>query len=429
MLQYSAISDQGMRRTNNQDAHVEVVVSDETSWFQRGHLFIVADGMGAHAAGELASEMAIQRVSHLYYKYLDLPPPEALKKSIENANETIHRRGQDNPDFYNMGTTISSLVLLPQGAIVGQVGDSRVYRLRGAVLSQLTFDHSLVWELRRSGQLPSDGSKDGDIPSNVITRSLGPQPQVQVDVEGPFDIQLGDVFMLCSDGLCGPVPEGEYGPALKHLEPHEAAQYLIDTANIRGGPDNTTITVVKVDNEVLVTDQGQLIPVPLQTKTKSSGAHPAFWAGGIVGLLAGIGMYLSISPLVGGLLAALGGASLIFAAVQSFITSSDNVSYFLDEQLGGGPYVERAGEVNPDILGVMVERTNELRKLSTAMPERIDWNSFDELCLRGAERDQQDDMIGAYCQYARAILFIMREFRNRDGDGDGDTGQLSTVDH
>ena len=86
MLDYTALSDQGMRRTNNQDSHVEVLVSDEASWQERGHLFIVADGMGAHAAGELASEMATQSVSHQYYKYRDLSPAEALRKAIINSN-------------------------------------------------------------------------------------------------------------------------------------------------------------------------------------------------------------------------------------------------------------------------------------------------------------------------------------------------------
>ena len=154
MLEYTALSDQGMRRTNNQDSHVEVLVSDKVSWQQRGHLFIVADGMGAHAAGELASEMATQGVSHQYYKYRDLSPPEALRKAITNTNVEIRRRGAENVEFHNMGTTISSLALLPQGAIIGHVGDSRVYRLRNGLLEQLTFDHSLVWEMRRSGKLP-----------------------------------------------------------------------------------------------------------------------------------------------------------------------------------------------------------------------------------------------------------------------------------
>lgn len=421
---FSALSDQGMRRTNNQDAHVEVAVSDEDSWLSRGHLFIVADGMGAHAAGELASEMACQRVSHQYYKYLDLPPPEALKKSIENANQAIHQRGQENPEFHNMGTTISSLVLLPQGAILGHVGDSRVYRLRADKLSQLTFDHSLVWELRRSGQLPSDGSKDGDVPSNVITRSLGPQPQVQVDVEGPFDIQLGDVFLLCSDGLCGPVPESEYGPALRYLEPAKAAQYLIDTANIQGGPDNITVTIIKVDHESMVSDSAQAIPVPLKQARGAKGTHPAFWAGGVVGLLAGLGMYFSISPLVGGILALLGAVSLVAAIVQPLVNSQDGVSYYLDQKLGGGPYVERGCEVSRELLAAMVQRTKELRQLSASMPQRVDWQTFDEYCLQGAEREHERDLVGAYRQFAQAILFVMQEFRS-SGDG---TPQLSSAD-
>ena len=121
MLDYTALSDIGMRRKNNQDSHVEILVNDDVSWHQRGHLFIVADGMGAHAAGELASEMATQGISHQYYKYRDLPPPDALRKAITNTNVEIRRRGKENVEFHNMGTTISSLVFLPRESSSGML--------------------------------------------------------------------------------------------------------------------------------------------------------------------------------------------------------------------------------------------------------------------------------------------------------------------
>ena len=155
-LEFVALTDVGMRRANNQDAHVEVLAPDIDSWLARGHLFAVCDGMGAHAAGELASEMAAEGIPHTYLKLRDYPAAEAIRKSIEDANAKIHHRGQANPDFQGMGTTASALVLLPQGALVAHVGDSRVYRLRGTRLEQLTFDHSLVWEMSAAGQLPKD---------------------------------------------------------------------------------------------------------------------------------------------------------------------------------------------------------------------------------------------------------------------------------
>src|SRR5687767_7575345 len=152
-LAYAAETDVGMRRSNNQDSHGVVLAADVEGYLLRGHLFIVADGMGAHAAGELASKLAVDGISHLYHKHREFSPPEALVAAIQETNAEIHRRGEANADFHNMGTTTSALVLLPQGAFVGHVGDSRVYRLRGDNYEQLTFDHSLVWEIRHSTPL------------------------------------------------------------------------------------------------------------------------------------------------------------------------------------------------------------------------------------------------------------------------------------
>ena len=116
-------------------------------------------------------------------------------------------------DFRGMGTTVSALVILPQGALVAHVGDSRIYRLRGSRLEQLTFDHSLVWELQAAGQIPAEDVPNY-IPKNIITRSLGPNPEAQVDLEGFFPVEPGDTFLLCSDGLSGQVPDDEIGQVL-----------------------------------------------------------------------------------------------------------------------------------------------------------------------------------------------------------------------
>ena len=150
-LEHVALSDLGLRRSNNQDSMTVAVAGSQAAFQQRGHLFMVADGMGAHAAGELASKLAADTVPLSYHKLTDRPPPEALRAAVEDANSQIHSRGQASPDFKGMGTTSTVLVLLPQGAMVAQVGDSRAYRLRGNRYEQLTFDHSLVWEMRAAG--------------------------------------------------------------------------------------------------------------------------------------------------------------------------------------------------------------------------------------------------------------------------------------
>src|SRR5210317_1023397 len=117
-LQHVAHTDVGMRRANNQDSHVVLLAEDERAWRQRGHVFMVADGMGAHAAGELASKLAVDHVPHLYRHYRELSPPESIQRAFVEANAEIHKRGLANADFRAMGTTASALVLLPQGALV-----------------------------------------------------------------------------------------------------------------------------------------------------------------------------------------------------------------------------------------------------------------------------------------------------------------------
>ena len=127
-LEHAALSDVGLRRANNQDACGAILAGNQADFEQRGHMFLVADGMGAHAAGELASKMAVDVVSLVYRKRLDQSPPEAILSAILDANHQIHSRGQASPDFRGMGTTATTLLLLPVGALVAHVGDSRAYR-------------------------------------------------------------------------------------------------------------------------------------------------------------------------------------------------------------------------------------------------------------------------------------------------------------
>ena len=239
-VEHAALSDVGLRRSNNQDSCAVVLASDQRNWHERGHLFLVADGMGAHAAGELASKLAAGGIPHTYHKLLEQPPPEALRQAVIESNAHIHGRGEANAEFHGMGTTTSVLVLLPQGAIVAHVGDSRVYRFRRGRLEQLTFDHSLVWEMMATGQLPA-GDVANFIPKNIITRSLGPHPEVKVDLEGPLPLEQGDTFLLCSDGLSGQVKDEQIAAILGSMSPAEAARALIDLANLQGGPDNITV--------------------------------------------------------------------------------------------------------------------------------------------------------------------------------------------
>lgn len=245
LIEYASISDIGFRRQMNQDAYAVQICPDRQTWDQFGHLFVVCDGMGGHAVGELASKIAIDTIPLAFYKSREDKVEDALKKSIELANANINNRGTQNHDFQRMGTTCSALVLSAEGAIVGHVGDSRVYRVRGDVIEQLTFDHSLQWELLKQGKMSPEEIFLKE-PRNVITRSLGPMPEARVDLEGPHAISPGDVYVLCSDGLTGHVSDAEIGMLTRSLPPADASRLLVHLANLRGGSDNITVIIVRV---------------------------------------------------------------------------------------------------------------------------------------------------------------------------------------
>lgn len=243
-IEYASLSDVGVRRSHNQDAYAIVPAGDAEQWQSRGHLFLVADGMGAHAVGELASKLAVDAIPHIYAKHAQEGPLVALRRSFLETNVTIHTRGQQNRDFQGMGTTATALLLRPEGAWIAHVGDSRAYRVRAGSIEQLSFDHSLVWELARRQHISPNELQH--IPSNVIVRSLGPEPLVQIDIEGPHPLESGDLFLLCSDGLTGPVSDREIGVIVSVLPPAEACRLLVDLANLQGGPDNITVLIVRV---------------------------------------------------------------------------------------------------------------------------------------------------------------------------------------
>jgi serine/threonine protein phosphatase PrpC len=241
----AAATDTGLRRSNNQDSYTIVRAPHAEAWRQRGHVFLVADGMGAHAVGELASKMACDLIPHNYMKTRAGTTSEAIVKTFRDVSALIHSRASANRDFQGMGTTCSALLLLPEGALIAHVGDSRVYRIRGQRIDQLSFDHSLVWELVRRNHLTSEQAKVS-VPKNVITRSLGPEVEIEVDIEGPLAVELGDVFLLCSDGLSGPVEDNELGVFAGNFHPRDACRYLVNLANLRGGLDNITVLLVRI---------------------------------------------------------------------------------------------------------------------------------------------------------------------------------------
>ena len=406
-IEHAAISDVGLRRSNNQDSYAVVLAGSPELWARRGHLFMVADGMGAHAAGELASKMATDTVPHAYNKLMEEPSPSAIRQAIEDANVRIHTRGQANLDFRGMGTTTSALVLLPEGALVAHVGDSRVYRVRNNRIEQLSFDHSLVWEMMAAGKI-REAEVPSYIPKNIITRSLGPSAQVQVDLEGPFPLAPGDVFMVCSDGLSGQVNDEELGAILGALPPREAAQTLVDLANLRGGPDNITVIVVRVG---ALPAAPSVAPTPHGEHAKARPVHPAGWI--VLGVLALATLLLIVLhhyevALFTGLGALIAGAAVL---VRRFGGGAQGRA--IGQRLGRGPHTSRACPTNNDFVDKLAKVVAQLREAATEENWSIDWTKFNTFDSRAMSAAERKDYLEAVREYGHAICFMMDEIRGQ----------------
>lgn len=417
-LQHAARTDIGMRRANNQDSYSVVMAGGIEHWYSRGHLFIVADGMGAHAAGELASKLAVDGIPHLYHKHHELSPPEALQKAILETNSEVHRRGEANPDFQHMGTTASSLVILPQGALVAHIGDSRIYRLRGDTLRQLTFDHSLVWELKASGELPEGVDVKQVAPKNVITRSLGPNAKVKVDFEGPFPVQVGDTFLLCSDGLTGRVEDEEIGAFLRSLPPDEAASTLVDLANLRGGPDNITVIVVKIIDPQITTAAAQREPLVLNADVMGKqDAHPATWVATGVFLLAAVVMAVLNYPV----LALAAGCIGIVAAMVGILQKYGSLSFGASKEveltggrkLGQGPYTETKVPSGEALVTQLKQSVDRLCEAGHQRGRDLDWPHIEGEIEAGVAAGRKGDAVAAGRRFAGVIHHMMEEIRHR----------------
>jgi PPM family protein phosphatase len=422
-LEHAALSDVGLRRANNQDSMATMVAPSSAAWEQRGHLFMVADGMGAHAAGELASKLAADTIPLVYQKLMDRPPPQAILAAVQEANKLIHGRGQSSLDFKGMGTTCTVLVLLPQGALVAHVGDSRAYRLRGNRLEQLTFDHSLVWEMRASGQI--QGKVPEYIPKNVITRSLGPNPSVQVDLEGPFPLAVGDTFLLCSDGLSGPVKDEEIGTLMACLPPADAVRALVDLACLRGGPDNITVVVARVAGPDIAVEGGNNKRSGSST-VKAGPVHPAVWT--LLGVFALIGISLlpfgiSRLPDTGLIYASL--ACLLMAAVAGGVAAFQRHHGRITalggdgQRMGRGPYTATNASPTPELTGKLADIARDLRDAATKEGWAVDWHHFNGQVAGAVAATQSGDLVHAVRQYGQAISFMIAELKRAGRVGGG----------
>jgi serine/threonine protein phosphatase PrpC len=420
-LEVAERSDLGMRRINNQDSMAVIVTDDRATWNSRGHLLMVADGMGAHAAGELASKLAIDNVPHTYLKLRDLYPPAALRQAIREANSLIYSKGQSSIVFQGMGTTCSCLVLLPQGALVAHVGDSRVYRLRGNRLEQLTFDHSLVWEMAAVGQMTEE-DVPAYIPKNVITRSLGPHPNVNVDLEGPYNAAKGDVFLLCTDGLSGPISDEELGAILQCLPSDEAVESLINLANLRGGPDNISVIVARVVGDGAATEGAEEPGGTANVRPRQSAVWP--WLAVTV-CTAALGVCLINQYWIAAIASALGlGTALAMAMAGRQPAASVSSARPIGGPYGNGPYRNIICEPNREVAGALADLCTRLRDLpANGQGEpAVRWESFDAARTAAAAAADGGDWRTAIREYCRAIRDVFQQLRGHRPPVSTDSG-------
>ncbi len=273
-----AVTHPGQRRTENQDqflvANLDARDPDEPllhggddrpglhgpTMFEvgpLGGLLLVADGMGGAAGGATASAMAIRVIHGMMStqwseerRRVPVTFARHLAGALEQANTLIHDRSRREPDLSGMGTTATAVGVLDSHLILGQVGDSRAYLVRGSTATQITRDQSVVQMLRESGAL-DEAEARLDRRSNLILQALGSAANIVVDLTHQ-PLRQGDIILLCSDGLSGEVEDVEIGQILGAGRPlSTAGQELVDLANARGGPDNITVVVARFDGDAL----------------------------------------------------------------------------------------------------------------------------------------------------------------------------------
>lgn len=248
-LSYAYLSDVGAVREGNEDfVGAYAPGTPDDSW-DRGVLFVLADGMGGHAAGEVASRVAVDTVLERWTEGSGGQPHQALRAAVRDANAAVFDAAMEE-GRRGMGTTLTALTLSGREAVIAHIGDSRTYLVRGGHCTQLTSDHSRAAEMVRMKLITPEQAANHPARS-MLTRSLGGEPAIQIDIiKHPID--NSDVLVLCSDGLWDLVSRAEIAEVCGALggpgfpTPNEAVAHLVDLALKRGAPDNVTVLVIKI---------------------------------------------------------------------------------------------------------------------------------------------------------------------------------------
>ncbi|HEU5343592.1 MAG TPA: Stp1/IreP family PP2C-type Ser/Thr phosphatase [Ktedonobacterales bacterium] len=256
-LAYGILTDVGRKRERNQDNVTSKVPDEPDTLEERGALFVVCDGMGGHAAGEVAAELGVRTIREVYFASQGQDVITSIAQAVKAANDAIYSLSRNHTEYSGMGTTCVTMVIVGGRAYIVNIGDSRGYIIRDGQMRQVTQDHSWVAEQVRIGLLTEEQARV-HAHRNVITRSLGTQPNITADLFVET-LKAGDRILLCSDGLHGYVEEAAITQEVAtQTNPEVAARDLIDMANANGGPDNISAIVVDVLETPDVTG-----PIPL----------------------------------------------------------------------------------------------------------------------------------------------------------------------
>ncbi|RMF63790.1 MAG: Stp1/IreP family PP2C-type Ser/Thr phosphatase [Calditrichaeota bacterium] len=250
-LSFANGSHVGLKRTSNQDSYGKFPEDSDDLSAPQGQLFIVADGMGGHKAGERASQLAVSIIQREYFAHHTGEIASSLHRAFQAANRQIYDDAQQNPAFEGMGTTCIAMVFKDEHAYIAHVGDSRAYRVTRELVEQLTKDHSQVAEMFRKGILTEMEARTHPERS-ILTRALGARDEVEIDLITDIPLHAGESYLLCTDGLAN-VTEKEIKRTILSHPPRKACEKLIQLANDRGGEDNVTVQVIRLETSKAVT--------------------------------------------------------------------------------------------------------------------------------------------------------------------------------
>jgi protein phosphatase len=251
-------TDIGRRRERNEDCLGIYRPERDDELDRRGTLLVVADGMGGYAAGEVASRTAVETVVNAYYGDLTSDVEESLTRAVKQANDAVLEEASRSAERAGMGSTIAIAAIRAGQLAAANAGDSRVYLMRNGELTQISRDHSWVAELLAVGKITPEEARRHPM-RNVVTRSLGGRPGVEVEVYPRTSLQPGDIVLLCSDGLWGMVDSEQIQRIVQARSAQAAADALVAAANEAGGVDNITAIVCRVlgetDDDSTTSDQ------------------------------------------------------------------------------------------------------------------------------------------------------------------------------